>query len=116
MLTCSAPSRELVPGTAIMPVERHRIADAAANLDALTTVMSLIAQYMLTRKLIENWYVWLTADAIYIGLYVYKHLYLTAGLYGIFMAMCCAGLAQWRSSLAPASAPAPIPLAGAVSA
>lgn len=42
----------------------------------MTTALSLTAQYMLSRKLLENWWVWLTADVIYIGLYCYKSLYL----------------------------------------
>jgi len=75
------------------------IRDSAPFLDALTTTLSLIAQYMLTRKLLENWFVWITADLIYIGLYIYKDLYLTAGLYAIFLAMCIAGLWQWRRSM-----------------
>jgi nicotinamide mononucleotide transporter len=62
-------------------------------------VLSLVAQYMLSRKLIENWLVWMTADVIYMALYVYKHLNLTAGLYAIFFAMCVAGFLHWRASL-----------------
>lgn len=72
--------------------------DSAPFLDALTTVMSLIAQYMLTRKLLENWYVWITVDIIYIGLYASRELYLTAFLYAIFMVMCVTGLVQWRKA------------------
>ncbi|HYT12576.1 MAG TPA: nicotinamide riboside transporter PnuC [Candidatus Nitrosopolaris sp.] len=70
--------------------------DSAPFLDALTTVLSLIAEFMLARKLLENWYVWITADVIYIGLYTYRSLYLTALLYAIFLAMCIAGLVRWR--------------------
>lgn len=76
------------------------INDSAPFLDALTTVMSLIAQYLLTRKLIENWYVWIAADVIYIGLYAAKNLYLTSGLYFIFLCMCIAGLREWWRSQA----------------
>ncbi|HEY7992580.1 MAG TPA: nicotinamide riboside transporter PnuC [Candidatus Eremiobacteraceae bacterium] len=73
--------------------------DSAPFLDALTTVLSLIAQYMLTRKYLENWWVWISADVIYIGLYAYKHLYLTSALYGIFLSMCIVGLLQWTRSI-----------------
>ncbi|MEI6043828.1 MAG: nicotinamide riboside transporter PnuC [Chloroflexota bacterium] len=73
--------------------------DSAPFLDGLTTVMSLIAQYMLTRKLIENWYIWIAADVIYIGLYAAKGLYLTSGLYFLFLCMCLAGLWSWRKDL-----------------
>jgi nicotinamide mononucleotide transporter len=54
---------------------------------------------MLSRKHIENWYVWITADIIYVGLYAYKQLYLTSLLYLIFMIMCVMGVVQWRKSL-----------------
>ena len=67
--------------------------------DALTTVLSLVATYMLTRKRFENWYVWITVDVLYIALYSYKTLYLTAGLQVVFIGMCFAGLRDWRRSL-----------------
>ncbi|AZZ39067.1 nicotinamide riboside transporter PnuC [Acidipropionibacterium jensenii] len=74
--------------------------------DATTTALSLGAQVMLNRKWIGNWLLWICADAIYIGLYAYKGLYLTAGLYGLFLAMCFVGLAQWRATLREESATA----------
>ena len=67
--------------------------------DGLTTALSLTAQFMLNRKWIENWWVWITADVIYIGLYAYKGLELTSVLYGIFLAMCVIGLVQWRKAM-----------------
>lgn len=72
------------------------INDSAPFLDALTTVVSLAAQYLLTRKYIENWYLWLSVDVIYVGLYFSRGLYLTAILYGIFFAMCLIGLKEWK--------------------
>lgn len=74
------------------------INDSAPFLDGLTTVLSLIAQYLLTKKYLENWYVWITADVIYIGLYAYKHLYLTSLLYALFLVMCIIGLNEWRAT------------------
>lgn len=82
-----------------MTIYLQHIRDAAPFLDALTTVISLDAQYLLTKKLFENWHLWITADVIYIGLYLYKHLYLTSVLYVIFLLMCLAGLREWRATL-----------------
>jgi nicotinamide mononucleotide transporter len=67
---------------------------------------------MLTKKLNENWYVWITADVIYIGLYLYKSLYLTSILYIIFLLMCLAGLRQWRRELREQEQPALVARAG----
>ncbi|MBV9849922.1 MAG: nicotinamide mononucleotide transporter [Armatimonadetes bacterium] len=78
---------------------RH-VRDSAPFWDALTTALSLAAQYLLTKKLIENWHVWMSADVIYVALYAYKHLYLTGGLYLLFLALCVMGLRQWRESQA----------------
>jgi nicotinamide mononucleotide transporter len=66
--------------------------------DATTTALSLTAQYMVSRKHLENWFVWITADVIYIGLYIYKGLYLTTALYAGFIVMCVMGWIQWRRS------------------
>lgn len=75
-----------------------KIGDSAPLLDALTTVMSLIAQYMLTRKLIENWAIWIAADVIYIGLYASRGLYLTSALYAVFLSLCVLGAIEWLKS------------------
>lgn len=89
----------LAAGTYGFTIYLQSIKDAAPFLDALTTVMSLIAQYMLTRKYLENWWVWMAADVIYVGLYIYKSLYLTSVLYMIFIVLCVAGLKAWVDSL-----------------
>jgi nicotinamide mononucleotide transporter len=89
----------LAGATVALAVGLGRVHDAAPFWDALTTVLSLIAQYMLTRKLFENWALWISADVIYVGLYVAKGLPLTAVLYAIFLAMCVAGMRQWRTAM-----------------
>ena len=91
--------------TWILTLYLARIHDTAPFLDALTTILSLIAQYLLNLKRIENWWIWITADVIYIGLYMYKGLYLTSVLYAIFILMCIAGLRAWHRSLVIPQAP-----------
>jgi nicotinamide mononucleotide transporter len=72
---------------------------AAPALDAFTTVLSLAAQYLLNRKAIENWYAWITADVLYIYLYLARGLHLTAVLYFVFLGLCLVGLVSWRRAL-----------------
>lgn len=73
--------------------------DAAPLWDALTTVLSLAAQYLLCRKRFENWWFWIAADVIYIPLYFSRKLPLTAVLYAVFLAMCLVGVKEWARSL-----------------
>lgn len=73
-------------------------ADGAAPFwDALTTALSLASQYLLARKRIENWWIWIAVDIIYVPLYMSRGLPLTAALYAVFLAMCMIGLMQWKS-------------------
>lgn len=76
-----------------------RAQDSAPLLDALTTVLSLAAQYLLNRKALENWLFWMTADVIYVYLYASRGLYLTAVLYAVFLLMCLAGLRVWLRAM-----------------
>jgi nicotinamide mononucleotide transporter len=69
---------------------------AAPLLDALTTVLSLAAQYMLCRKQLEHWLLWIVADLIYIPLYLSRGFPLTAVLYAVFLLMCLIGWRDWK--------------------
>ena len=73
-----------------------KIGGSAPLLDSLTTALCLAAQWLLDRKHLENWLLWMTADLIYIPLYASKGLILTSLLYGVFLSMCVIGLVQWR--------------------
>ncbi|MEO8946336.1 MAG: nicotinamide riboside transporter PnuC [Gemmatimonadaceae bacterium] len=68
-------------------------------LDAATTTVSLLAQWMMTRKLLENWTVWIVVDVVYVGMFIYKGLYLTAINYGIYLALAVLGYVAWKKSL-----------------
>jgi nicotinamide mononucleotide transporter len=89
--------------------------DIAPFWDALTTAVSLAAQFLLNGKRIENWVFWMAADVIYIPLYVVKRLDLTALVYVLFLALCFAGAAAWRRALR-APSPAAMPQAAAATA
>jgi nicotinamide mononucleotide transporter len=69
---------------------------AAPFWDSFTTVLSLVAQYLLCRKRFENWLFWIAADVVYVPLYLSRDLPLTAGLYALFLLMCLVGVREWR--------------------
>ena len=75
----------------------HRYTDSdVAVWDGLVTALSLLGQYLLGRKKIENWWVWMLVNALTVGLMVEKSLWLTAVLYGIFAVLSYMGLQAWR--------------------
>ncbi len=74
----------------------HWVGGSASFWDALTTSVSLAAQWMLNRKQLENWLGWIVVDIIYVPLYCYKGLYLTSILYGVFLCMALVGLLEWH--------------------
>jgi nicotinamide mononucleotide transporter len=71
--------------------------------DAVTTVLSLAAQWLMSRRFLENWWVWIVADLVYMPLYVAKGLVVTAVLYFVFLLMCIAGLRGWLAELRTAT-------------
>ncbi len=82
----------------------HNTDAALPYMDALTTSTSLVAQWMMTRKLLENWAVWIAVDVLYVGMFVFKGLYVTAGLYAVFLVLAVRGYVDWRRSMqAPAA-------------
>ena len=65
-------------------------------LDAMSTALSIVAMWMLSRKLVEQWLVWLVVDMISVGLYAYKGIPITAGLYTLYCVLAVAGYLRWR--------------------
>jgi len=74
------------------------VGGSASFWDALTTSISLASQWLLNRKRLESWIGWIVVDVIYVPLYIYKDLYLTAMLYGLFLLMAVMGLRAWRAA------------------
>jgi nicotinamide mononucleotide transporter len=77
-----APRRELLIvalfaacATAGLTIYLRSVGDALPFWDALTTTLSLCAQWLLNRKYVESWYVWIAVDVLYIPMYAYKELY-----------------------------------------
>jgi nicotinamide mononucleotide transporter len=68
------------------------------SIDAALTATSLVAQWMMTRKILENWVLWIIADVVYVPMYIYKHLYVTSGLYVVFLVLAIMGLVEWKRS------------------
>ena len=85
--------------TAGLGAVMHLHTDASfPYIDAFTTVASLIAQWLMGRKKLQSWFVWIVVDVVSIGLYFAKALYLTAGLYTIFLIMATLGYLAWRKT------------------
>jgi nicotinamide mononucleotide transporter len=77
-----------------------RYTDAALPfIDASLTSFSLIAQFWATRKYIANWWLWIVIDSLEIGVFLYKHLYLTAALFAFFVFLAVLGLRAWQKAL-----------------
>ncbi len=68
--------------------------------DSFTTALSVIAMWMLSRKYAEQWLVWLVVDLTTVGLYIYKDIPFTAGLYLLYSALAVAGYLRWRKQIA----------------
>ena len=67
--------------------------------DAFPTAVSLVGQFLLGRKYIENWAAWLVVNTVSVALFVHKGLWLTAVLYGVFVVLSVAGWLAWQRRL-----------------
>lgn len=83
--------------TALWGTGMARFTDAAAPWwDAAVAMGSVASQLLLVRRRIENWIGWVAVDVLAIGLYASRELWLTAGLYGLFLILSIAGFIEWR--------------------
>jgi nicotinamide mononucleotide transporter len=74
---------------------------AAPYPDATVTAASIVAQFLLSYRRIENWVYWIAIDCLSIGLYVWRGLTLTAGLYVVLLIMSIIGLGAWLANRSP---------------
>lgn len=68
--------------------------------DAFPTALSVVGQFLLGRKFIENWAVWVLVNGVSVALFAYKGLWLTAGLYLVFIGLSVVGWRAWQRRLA----------------
>lgn len=102
-----------VAGTAVLVWVLTSFTDSqVAIADAATTAASLVAQYMLNRKWIQTWFVWIGVDIVFVGLSAASGLWIIAALYVLFIGLCVFGLVSWRRVAQREQSPAaPAPVA-----
>jgi len=86
-------------GWSILAYLMHEFTDASFPLwDGAIAALSVLAQFLLSRRHVENWYLWITVDLLAIGLFYTKELEPTAALYGVFLILATIGLFKWRKA------------------
>jgi nicotinamide mononucleotide transporter len=89
-----------VAGSAALGALMARWTDAALPfVDASLTAFSLVAQYWTARRYIASWGLWIAVNVVYVGMFVVKGLYLTAGLYALFIGLAAIGWRDWRNAI-----------------
>ncbi len=78
---------------------------AAPYADSFIVAMSLIAQWLMARKKLESWQFWIAVDIVAIAVYLYKELFITTGLYSVFLVLAVLGYVHWRQSIQPSGLP-----------
>lgn len=70
--------------------------DPMPKIDALIAILSMLATYWVTKKYIENWFLWILANALSVYLYINQELYATIVLYFVFLIAAVIGYLHWR--------------------
>ena len=68
-------------------------------LDSFTTALSIIGMWMLARKYVEQWWAWIVVHLVCFGLYIYKELYFTSALYGLYSIIAIFGYFKWKQMM-----------------
>jgi len=94
----------LIPATMIiyiiiLYILTHYTDSPVPFMDSLTTALSIVATWMLARKIIEHWLIWIFVDAVSTGLYIYKELWATSVLFTVYTVMAVIGYLEWKKGL-----------------
>jgi len=101
------PFRALLPGLAwavvasvVLGLLMSRLTDAALPfVDATLTAFSLVAQYWTARRYIASWWLWSAVNIVYVGMFAFKGLYPTSGLYAFLIVLAVVGWRDWHRAL-----------------
>ena len=86
--------------TIVLGTLLSKLTDAAFPwLDSTATALSFIAQWMIAKKKIENWLIWIVVNIMYIGIYSCKELWLYSTLFSIYLLLAISGYITWRKTL-----------------
>lgn len=67
--------------------------------DSFCTACSLVAQFFLAKKILENWLIWIFVDIIYVGIYIFKGLEVTAFMYAVYIPIALYGYLDWKEGV-----------------
>lgn len=90
----------VVVATAALGAALHRLTDATLPyVDSFLAVLSMVAQWMMAKKYIENWILWIAVNIGSIGMYAFKGLYFTTFLYVVYFGLAILGYIEWKRAL-----------------
>lgn len=69
--------------------------DSNTDMDAMTTAISIVASFMLSRKLVDSWILWIVVDALYVYMFILQHSYFSAILYAGLFIVCWFAYFEW---------------------
>jgi len=90
----------VLAGTFVLGTAMGRLTDAVVSYwDALVAMLSMAAQFLMARRFLQSWILWIVVDVVAIGLYWTQGLVPTAVLYCVFLALAVSGYRAWRISM-----------------
>lgn len=96
----------IASATALLGYILHELTDASLPfVDSFLAVLSMAAQWMMAKKFIENWILWVIVNIGSIGMYAFKGLYFTTFLYIVYFGLAILGYKEWKRSLLTSNSP-----------